>query len=57
MKHQKILNLLNDANDPKFMKRKWNIVNNDSNSNYATANEITFKAEILKPNLCDYNNA
>ena len=57
MKHQKILNLLNDANDPKFMKRKWNIVNNDSNSNYAAANEITFKAEILKPNLCDYNNA
>ena len=56
MKHQKILNLLNDANDSKFVKRKWNIVNDNSNSNYAAANEITFNTETLKPNLCDYYN-
>ena len=28
MKHQKILNLLNEANDSKFVTRKWNIVEN-----------------------------
>ena len=27
MEHQKILNLLNEANDSKFVIRKWNIVN------------------------------
>ena len=27
MEHQKILNLLNEANDSKFVTRKWNIVN------------------------------
>ena len=32
MKYQKILNLLNDANDSKFVTRKWNIVNENSNS-------------------------
>ena len=57
IEHQKILNLLNDANDPKFVTRKWNIISDNSNSNYAAANEITYKTEILKSNLCDYNNA
>ena len=27
MEHQKILNLLNEANDSKFSRRKWKIVN------------------------------
>ena len=57
MGHQKILNLLNDANDSKFVTRKWNIVNGNSNSNYAAANEISYNTEILKYNLCDYNDA
>ena len=56
MKHQKLLSLLNDANDSKFVRGKWNIVN-DSNSNYAAASEITYNTQILKSNLCDYNNA
>ena len=56
MEQQKILNLLNDANDSKFVTVKWNIVNDNWNSNYAAANEITFNTEILKPNLCDYHN-
>ena len=30
MEHQKILNLLNDVNDSKFVTRKWNIVNDNS---------------------------
>ena len=57
MKHQKILNLLNDANDSKFMTKKWSIVNDNSNSNYAATNKIAYNTEILKSNLCDHNDA
>ena len=57
MKLQKILNLLNEANNSKFVTRKWNIVNDNSKSNYAAANEITYNTETSKSNPCDYNNA
>ena len=57
MEHQKMLNLLNDVNDSKFVTRKRNILNNNSNSSYAAANEITYNTEILQSNLCDYKNA
>ena len=57
MEHQKILNLLNDANNYKFVTRKWNTVNDNSNLNYAAANEITYNKEIQKSNLCAYNDA
>ena len=40
MEHQKILNLLNEANDSKFVKRKGNIVNDNSKPNYDVRNEI-----------------
>ena len=42
MEHQKILNLLNEANDSKFVTRKWNIVNDNSKANYSEGNEITY---------------
>ena len=42
MKHQKILNLLNEARDSKFVTRKWNIVNDQSNRNYDAGNEIIY---------------
>ena len=57
MEHQKILSLLNEANDSKFVTRKWNIVNDNSKSNYDTTNEITYNSEILKSNICDFNDA
>ena len=57
MEHQKILNLLNEANDSKFATRKWNIVNDNSIPNYDATNEITYNTEVLKSNLCDYNDA
>ena len=38
------------------MTRKWNISSDNSNSNYAAANEIAYKTEIVKSNLCDHNN-
>ena len=57
MKHQKILNLSNEANDSRFVTRKWNIVNDNSKSNYDATNEITYNTEVLNSNLCDYNDA
>ena len=57
MEHQKIINLLNEANDSKFVTRKWNIVNDNSKANCDVGNEIIYNTEVLKSNLCDYNNA
>ena len=53
MEHQKILNLLNEANNSKFVTRKLNIVNDNSNSNYDATNKINYNTDILKSNLCD----
>ena len=57
MQHHKILNSLNEANDCKLVTRKWNIANDNSNSNYAASNKINHNTKILKSNLCDYNDA
>ena len=38
------------------MAKKWNIVNDNSNSNYAAANKIIYNTEKLKSNLCYYND-
>ena len=43
MEHQNILNLLNEASDSKFVTRKWNIVNDQSNANYDVENEISIQ--------------
>ena len=39
------------------MTRKWNIVNDSSKANYNAGNEISYTTEVLKSNLCDYNDA
>ena len=57
MEQQQKLILLNETDDSKFVTRKWNIVNNNSKSNYGEENEISYITEILKSNLCDYNDA
>ena len=57
MEHQKILNLLNELNDSKFVTRKWNVVNYNLRSNHDATNEITYNTGILKSNLSDYNDA
>ena len=57
MEKQKTLDLLNEANDSKFMTRKSNIVNNQSNTNYDVWHVIIYNAEVLKSNLCDYKDA
>ena len=48
MEHQKILNLLNEANDSKLVTRKWNIVNDNSKANHNAANEITYNTEVFE---------
>ena len=40
MEHQTILNLLNEASDSRFVIRKWNIVDDQSDANYDVGNEI-----------------
>ena len=56
MEHKKILNLLNESNYSKFVTRKWNIVNNQSNTHHDVGNEIIYNTEVLKSTLCDYND-
>ena len=56
MEHQKILDLLNEANDSKFVTRKWNIVNDNSKSSYCPGNEIIYNKEVLKSNLFYYDD-
>ena len=57
MEHQKILNLLNEADDSKFVTRKWKIVNDSSKTNYDVESEIIYNTKVLKSNLCNYNDA
>ena len=57
MEHQKRLNLLNEANDSKFVIRKWNMVNDNSKANYEEGNEFSYNTKVLKSTLCDYNDA
>ena len=57
MEHQKILNLLNETNHSKFVIRKRIIINDESNANYDVVNETFYGTEVLKSNLCDYNDS
>ena len=57
MERQKILNLLNDASDFRFVTRKWKIINDQSDANYAAQNEIIFSTGVLKSYHCYYTDA
>ena len=57
MEQQKILNSLNKSSDSKFLTRNWNFVNDQYNTNCSEGNEIIFSTDVLKSNLCDYNDA
>ena len=54
---ESILNLLKEANNPKNVTRKWNIANHQSNAGYGAGDEIIYRTEVLKSNLCYYNDA
>ena len=51
MEHQKKLNLLNEPRDSKFLTRKWNFVNDQSNANCDAENETICITKDLKSNL------
>ena len=55
MEHQKIWNLLNEEYNTKLITRKWNVVNDNSKTNYDATNENTYNTDILKSNFCDDN--
>ena len=57
MEHQKIFNLLIEASDSKFVKRKQNTANDQSNTNYDARNETIHNTKVLRSNLCNYNVA
>ena len=57
MEHQKILNLPNEPSDYMFLTSTWDIFNDQSNANYDAGNIIIYNAEVLKSDLCDYNDA
>ena len=57
MENKKILNLLDDANDSKFVIRKWSIIDENLKANYGVRNKITYNTVVLKSNLCDYKDA
>ena len=57
VEHKIILNLLNESSDSKFVTRKWNNSNNQSDTNYDAANEIIYNTEVLQSNFYDYNDA
>ena len=48
---------MNEASDSKFVTRKWNIVNDQSNADYDVGNGSIYNTEVIKSNLCDYNDA
>ena len=54
MELQKI-HLLNKASNSTFVTKKSIIAN--LKASYSVGNEITYNTEILKCNLCDYNDA
>ena len=41
-----MLNLSNEESYSKFVTRKWNIVNDQSNGNYDVGNENIYNAEV-----------
>ena len=47
---------MNEVNDSKFAARKWNIVNVYSKLNYFVGHENIYNKELLKSNLCYYND-
>ena len=59
MEFNKINNLLGPAHDkvPRFVTKKWIEVQSQSGSTYNTSKPITFKASVLRPDLCDYSDA
>ena len=48
---------MNKVIDSKFVTRKQNIFNDQSNTYYDEENDITYHTRVLRSNLCDFNDA
>ena len=57
MKHQKILNLLNETSASKFVTRKWNVAKGQWNRNHDSGNDVIYNTKVLNSSLWDYNDA
>ena len=67
MENQKIISLLDkiDTDSKHFATKKWYIINDENNTNYAVnkdtgennSDTIKYNTRVLKPNLCDYAEA
>ena len=59
MEYQKVTNLLGNTQDkvPRFITKKWTEVHDQSGGAYNTNKQISFKASMLRSDLCDYNDA
>ena len=63
METQKITDLLGNVNNEslKFATRKWNVINDQNNTDYGDGDEngttIKFETKVIKSNLCGYSDA
>ena len=59
MEYQEIINLLdNILNQPsKFRTKNWVEINEELRGTCNTNSQIKLKTAVLKPRLCDYNDA
>ena len=59
MEYQKIANLLGTTLDeiPRFITKKWVEVHDQSGGNLNVNKEIRIKTSMLRPDLCNFNNA
>ena len=57
MERHKISKLLNNLTISKFVTKKWIEVNDLSGDQYSFNKSITFKAPVLRSDLCDYSHA
>ena len=61
MEFQKIVNLLDTTSDgkdlPRFVTKKWIQVYDQSEKNYSVNKEIRIKIQMLRSDLCDFNDA
>ena len=47
---------MNKQNWYKFVTRKWNTVNDQSNASYDVGSEVIYNKKGLKSSFCDYND-
>ena len=59
METQRIVNLLNSSENEysKFARKKWYVIDSESNGNYSHQDPIKFITKSIESSLCDYSGA